>query len=145
MARNNAYHERSNPLLTVLYVIVALALIAALVYMYMNYREKRAEYLELVREVSRTETAMELSARGSASEDEAEATAEPTEATEATVEPADEATATPEPVVETPEPAVFEAAPEATEFVVSLPSPEPTETIGFPEDELLESADEVVF
>lgn len=100
MANNhNVYREKTNPALTVLYIIVVLALIAANAYMYMNWREKQHSYNDMVLEAAASEKSMTLESRKSAyvPEDEAEegdleAVAEPSpEPTEAPVVEAMEA------------------------------------------------------
>ena len=123
MARHNGYHEKSNPLLTVLYVLVALLLIAALLFMYKIHRERREEYENLVRQAAENEKVMELEARAQAiAEDEAEGMEE-------AVEDAQEAlpelvvsfeTAVPEP---TEAPVIETAAPEVTQPPVESAAP----------------------
>ena len=90
MARNSDYQEKNNPILSVLYVLVVIALVVALGMMYMNYRERRSEYKQIVAEASRSDVNLDIESRRDNSEVEeetAEVTAETTEAPAVTEAP----------------------------------------------------------
>lgn len=112
---NSRYKEKNNPILSVLYVIVVLVLVAALIFMYKIYRDKRNAYKLLVQSASETDAGYDIAARkadidaSGELEDEPDMTAvtlaptaEPT--AEPTAVPTPEVTAEPEPtaVPETP-------------------------------------------
>lgn len=63
MAKNKRDFDRSAPIKNILYIFAVLGLIALILLMYMNYRSRKAEYAQLVREASETETLFELQAR----------------------------------------------------------------------------------
>ena len=75
MSRKYSYHEKSNPLLNLLYIVVALALIAALFLMYRHNQTRQLEYEALVSQASETERIAELQARTIDIEEELEADA----------------------------------------------------------------------
>lgn len=105
MAKHGEYREGLGIFLRIVYVIVAIALVAALVYMYRIDRMRRAQYKEIVKQASANETSMDISTRKN------------TESNASTVQDALEVVATHEPVytpepTETPEPIVETAAPE---------------------------------
>lgn len=127
---NSRYKEKSNPILSVLYVIVVLVLVAALIFMYKIYRDKRNAYKLLVQSASETDAGYDIAARkadldaSGELEDEpdmtavtlaptAEPTAEPTAVPtpEVTAEP--EPTAVPEPPTEAPAAYIPEAEQDA--------------------------------
>jgi len=60
---NSRYKEKSNPILSVLYVIVVLVLVAALIFMYKIYRDKRNAYKLLVQSASETDAGYDIAAR----------------------------------------------------------------------------------
>lgn len=63
MAKKNAYKEEGKPLLTILYFIVVLVLIADLVFLYDNWKTKTAEFGALVRQASAAEGAYRIEER----------------------------------------------------------------------------------
>ena len=126
MASNhNVYREKTNPALTVLYIIVVLALIAANAYMYMNWRAKQHNYSDMVLEAAESEKSMTLESRKSAyvPEDEAEEAE-----LEAAVEPAPETS-------EAPVAEAMEALPETPVA--------PADEIAQPDEVVLPDADEL--
>ena len=105
MAKHGEYREGLGIFLRIVYVIVALALIAALVYMYRIDHLRRAQYKDIVKQASASETSMDISTRKN------------TENNVYMAQDAQEVVATQEPVytpepTETPEPVVITAAPE---------------------------------
>ena len=92
MAKQNRYQEKRNPVLTVLYILAILVLVAALAFMYKTYRDKRMQYDTLVEEASMTEQGFDIESRKAPRETAEEAvTPEPT----ATPEPTEAPTAVP--------------------------------------------------
>ena len=128
---NKQYTEKSNPFLTFLYIVVVLVLIAALVFMYTIYREKKNSYATLVEQASKTDEGYDIEARKADDdtiidlEDQAVETTM-TLAPTATVAPTAVPTAT--------------AMPELTEAPAA--EPEPTVTAFIPEPEKNELLDE---
>ena len=117
MANQNRYREKNNPILSVLYVIVVLLLVAALVFMYKIYREKRMAYNMLVEQASRTDAGYDIESRKA---DDA-MPADPQDAV--TLSPTAETTPQPT-VIATPEPtAVATAEPTAAPEVTAAPEP----------------------
>lgn len=102
MARHHSDNDSTSPVLKVLYFIVFVGLIAALVFMYRNYRNRKNEYKALVRQAAQDEMAYDIESRKDNGEiqDEIAETAAPepetTEAPEPTAEPAQEPTQEPE-------------------------------------------------
>ncbi|MBR1559261.1 MAG: hypothetical protein IJ646_03370 [Clostridia bacterium] len=134
MAKHSEYQEKSKPLITALYIIVALALIAALAFMYIKDRNRRKQYDDLVLDAAASENSMDIAARKEGQElvpDEADELMVET----ATATPAPTATPTPAPT-DTPAPTVAptEAQPVADD--ASLP----TVTPFIPDDKVVDEA-----
>jgi len=88
MGKNREYQEKNRPILSILYAVVVIALVAALALMYMNNRQRRSEYKQLVRDAARTDMNLDIESRKGDDEEEEEVeetptpepTAQPTEA-----------------------------------------------------------------
>ena len=131
MAKRNMYQEKTKPILTFLYIIVALVLVAALFLMFQRDRNRRKDYASLVMEAASDEASLDIASRKNVDElvldEDGELT--PTATPEPTATPAP--TDTPEPTA-TVEP--VETMPVADENVVALP----TTTPYIPEDDLVD-------
>ena len=88
MGKNREYQEKNRPILSILYAVVVIALVVALVLMYMNNKQRRSEYKQLVRDAARTDMNLDIESRKGDDEEEEEVeetatpepTAQPTEA-----------------------------------------------------------------
>ena len=63
MGKNSQYQEKQNPFLTFLYIVVTLALIAALAVMYMNDRNRLTKFDDIVREAAADERSLDIAAQ----------------------------------------------------------------------------------
>lgn len=123
MAKQNVYGEKPNPFLTFIYIVVALALIAALVMMYTKDRDRRRQFKDMVSEAALSEVSLDIaSVKGRQS---AAAEAIPTTDEAVPTPDEDEPTPTAEPVQNVTAESELESE---TESVTSLPEiylPEP--------------------
>ena len=118
MAKRSEYQEKNRPILSVLYVVAVIALVVALVLMYMNNRERRSEYRKLVREATKTDVNLDIETRKSSEEDEYEV--EAAEVVEPTAQPT-EAPALPETPLAMDEPLSAETGDEEADAEPGLP------------------------
>ena len=131
MAKRNMYQEKTKPILTFLYIVVALALVAALFVMFQKDRSRRKEYGNLVLDAAADEASLDIASKKNVEElvldDAGELT--PTATPEPTATPAPTDTPEPTPTIEP-----VETMPVADENVVALP----TTTPYIPEDDLVD-------
>lgn len=102
MAKKNVYQEKTSPALTFLYIVVAIILVIAIIFMYVKDHNRRKQFADMVYDAAASERSVDIASvkMGDASENadlqgEVMPTDIPAETPQPTVEPTAEPTAAP--------------------------------------------------